>query len=99
MDLATDEVCDLQCSVGCKHGGKLCRRWVAAFEARPNYVTALEESNAHLKRRAEDCWKLAWDCMSYIVTMRDEKIISKKAFAKLRERADELGIYDEDAIS
>lgn len=96
MNLATDEVCDLQCSDGCKHGGKLCRRWVPNFEARPDYVNALEESNRHYKARAEECWQLAWDCMSYIVTMRDEKVISKQAFAKLRERADALGIWDKE---
>ena len=96
MDLATDEVCDLQCNVGCRHGGKLCRRWVPNFEARPEYVRALEDDNRRLEERARECWHLAWDCMSYICAMRDEKIISKAAFAKLRERADALGIYDKE---
>lgn len=96
MDLATDEICDMQCSDGCRHGGKLCRRWVQSFEARPDYVLALEEDNRHYIQRAEECWRLAWDCMSYIVTMRDEKVISKAAFAKLRERADKLGIEDKE---
>ena len=96
MDLATDDVCDLQCNVGCRHGGKLCRRWVAEFEARPEHVRALEEDNRRLEERARECWRLAWDCMSYIVAMRDEKLITKAAFARLRERADALGIYDKE---
>ena len=96
MDLATDEVCDMQCSEGCKHGGKLCRRWVESFEARPDYVSALEADNRFYRERAEECWKLAWDCMSYIVTMRDEKVISRQAFKKLRERADRLGVLDKE---
>lgn len=92
MDLATDDVCDLQCNVGCKHGGKLCRRLVDSFEARPDYVLALEDDNRHYCERAEECWRLAWDCMSYICTMRDEKVISREAFRRLKERADRLGI-------
>lgn len=96
MDLATDEICDMQCSEGCRHGGKLCRRWVPAFEARPEHVLALEESNRHLRQRADDCWQLAWDAMSYICAMKDEKIISRSAFAKLRERADRLGITEKE---
>lgn len=66
------------------------------FEARPGYVLALEEDNRHYRERADECWRLAWDCMSYIVAMRDEKVISKAAFAKLRERADRLGIEDKE---
>lgn len=96
MDLATDEVCDLQCSEGCRHGGKLCRRWVPNFEARPEYVQALEADNVRYRERAEECWRLAWDAMSYICTMRDEKVISKQAFTKLKERADRLGIFEKE---
>ena len=96
MDLATDEICDLQCNVGCKHGGKLCRRWVQSFEARPDYVQALEADNVRYREYAEKCWRLAWDAMSYIVTMRDEKVISKQAFTKLKERADRLGIFEKE---
>ena len=96
MDLATDEVCDLQCSVGCKHGGKLCRRWVPNFEARPDYVLELEDDNKRLARRADACWTFAWDCMSYICAMRDEKLISREAFRKLKERAERLGIDEKE---
>lgn len=96
MDLATDEVCDLQCSYGCRHGGKLCRRWVPNFEARPEYVRALEDDNRHYRQRAQECWELAWDCMSYIVAMKDEKLITKAAFAKLKERAQRLGVEDKE---
>lgn len=53
MDLATDDVCDLQCSVGCKHGGKLCRRWVPQFEARPDHVLDVERENRRLAERAD----------------------------------------------
>lgn len=98
MDLATEDVCDLQCNVGCKHGGKLCRRWVESFEARPDYVLALEDDNRHYREQAEKCWRLAWDCMSYICAMRDEKIISKAAFSKLKERADRLGVYEKERV-
>jgi len=95
MDNALKEVCDFPCTE-CLHKGMLCRRWVEQFEARPDYVTALERDNARYQERAEACWKLAWDCMSYICTMRDEKVISKAAFQKLRERADSLGIYEKE---
>ena len=67
-----------------------------SFEARPEYVTALEADNRHYREHAEACWRLAWDAMSYIATMRDEKIISKQAFAKLKERADRLGIFEKE---
>lgn len=96
MDLATDEICDLQCSDGCKHGGKLCRRWVPNFEARPEYVNMLEEDNRRSNERAKECWQLAWDCMSYIVEMKSKKLISKQAFARLKERADALEIYEKE---
>ena len=67
-----------------------------AFEARPDYVLSLEADVKRANDRAEACWELAWDCMSYICAMRDEKVISKAAFARLRERADRLGIHEKE---
>lgn len=96
MDLATDEICDKECKDCTNNDAQLCRRWVQQFQARPEYVLELEESCRHLKERADACWNLAWDCMSYICTMRDEKVISKSAFAKLKERADRLGIWEKE---
>ena len=96
MDLATDYVCDMQCKDCTNKAAQLCRRWVPQFEAREPYVLELEEDNRRLRERADACWQLAWDCMSYIASMRDERLIGKKAFEKLRERADRLGVYEKE---
>ena len=96
MDLATDMICQRQCHLCTNGDALLCRRWVNQFEAWPDYVLELERDNSRLQERADGCWKLAWDCMSYICAMRDEKLISKAAFSKLKERAEKLGIGEKE---
>lgn len=92
MDLAKDDVCDLQCNVGCKHGGKLCRRWVQQFEARPEYVLELERDNEHYMERAERCYALARDCMAWMGLLVSSRQMTKAKFAELSDRARRLAI-------
>lgn len=94
MDMALDEICDKECPKCTNSDGQLCRRWVHEFQASQGELVAeLRKENAHYRRRIEDALLLVRDAMTYIVTMKQKKLISKEAFNRLSERSRRLAVF------
>ena len=97
MDLALDEICDKECNKCTNNDAQLCRRWVPEFRmAQGEIVKQLREENRYYRERIEESWRLVRDAMTYIITMRQKKLISKEAFDRLKDRAAKLAVFTDD---
>ena len=94
MDMAMDYVCNKNCHECTNNDAQLCRRWVPEFQASQGEIVAeLRAENAKYHNRVEESIRLVRDAMTYIVTMRQKKLISKEAFDRLSERSRRLAVF------
>lgn len=97
MDMALDEICDKNCHECTNADGQLCRRWVPEFQARQgDLVAELRMQNAQYHQRIEESLHLVRDAMTYIITMKQKKLISREAFNRLSERARKLAVFTDE---
>ena len=94
MDLALDNICDKECSKCTNADAQLCRRWVPEFrQSQGEIVAELREENKRLSGRVDDGVKLVRDAMTYIIVLKQKKLISKEAFDRLKDRAEKLAVF------
>jgi hypothetical protein len=94
VDLALDEICDKECNKCTNKDAQLCRRWVPEFrQSQGELVAELREENKRWCERVDEGVKLVKDAMTYIIVLKQKKLISNEAFNRLRDRAERLGVY------